>query len=170
MGTIRPPPAWTLCSTLSIEPSSGGRPSFPGWDGGPTLTFRAGGVSGYAGASFGISNVQLSHSAVHGGMSDRHGNAGTRRHRQARAAQRRVPSRDHIGEFSQVVAMTMPVGGRSVRRSTGACAHACPLGCSGTRRMPSTSCLAVNLAVRRARWRMKPQAGPRSSGDRATVS
>jgi hypothetical protein len=49
--------------------------------------------------------------------------------------QRNDASRREIitGEFSQVVAMTIPVGGRSVRRSAGACAHACPLRCSGTR-------------------------------------
>jgi site-specific recombinase XerD len=39
-----------------------------------------------------------------------------------------------------------------------------------TRRTLPTSCPAFRLAARRARWRMKPQVSPRSSGDRATVS
>jgi hypothetical protein len=50
------------------------------------------------------------------------------------------------------------------------CTRTSPLPCSTTRPGTSTRYLVVNLVVRSAAQKTKPQISPRSSGDRATVS
>jgi hypothetical protein len=100
------------------------------------------------GASFGISNVQLSHSAVHGGI----GTATRGPVDIVELGQRNDASRREIitGEFSQVVAMTIPGGGeigQEVRRSLRSRVSATMLRHAV---MLSTRCLVVNLVVRSA--------------------